>query len=468
MLDTGQHLLVIQNTVPGLPSEQTSYRSELAGIYTFLHLLLHLEQHFGINRGGITFACNNKSALETSFDYRTSTSNQKDFDFVSGIHSLLTKVQSTVDWQHVKSHQDDVLRIQDLSPMAKRNVKADQFAKAYASECNFEGHHQGKIVGELGRLISPNGSKVTSYAARTVHDMIQMKKLEDHWAHRQRLPTGKWSDVDTSSLSKAMKESTGGRRKFIVKYSARWMGTRSNLHRWGYRINATCQLCKNFDERIEHVIQCKYPQMTIQWLKAMMELHKWLLDQDTDPGVAHGIIQSLKAWRDGTPLPDTTYLGSWQDAFQNQTIIGWHGFFEGFLAPQWSQLQHMHYQDIKSRKTGARWTTKLIKKLWNILWDIWEFRNETVMTSEIVLHSPENEAINRQIDQEYDKGLDQIPARWCNLFQQPAQVTKGKSILYRKEWIATVEKLRIQYGGQHPISAQREFLSHWINRYEGR
>ena len=98
VFDTGQHLIIIQNIVPGLPAEQSSYRSELAGIYTFLHFLLHLESHYGLQSGHISFGCDNKSALETSFGYAPDTCNQSDYDLVSAIHHLLAKLKVDISW----------------------------------------------------------------------------------------------------------------------------------------------------------------------------------------------------------------------------------------------------------------------------------------------------------------------------------------------------------------------------------
>jgi hypothetical protein len=34
-----------------------------------------------------------------------------------------------------------------------------------------------------------------------------------------------------------------------------------------------------------------------------------------------------------------------------------------------------HYINIGERKTGKRWISSLIKKLWEIAWDLWEHRN---------------------------------------------------------------------------------------------
>ena len=204
------------------------------------------------------------------------------------------------------------------------------------------------------------------------------------------------------------------------------------------------------------------------WFRSVMELHKWLLEQDTDPGAAMYIIRTIKAWRDGSPLPDTVCTGDWHEAFQEQNNIGWHGFFEGFLSPKWAKLQTDSYDQKGKRNTGKRWGCKLIKRLWAILWEFWELRNKNVLDITIAGTSPESEALNLQIQQEYERGLDRIPTRWTSLFQDSLENTQSKTLLYRKEWVKTVDILRRQYGGLDPISPQHEFLINWLERYEGR
>ena len=260
-----------------------------------------------------------------------------------------------------------------------------------------------------------------------------------------------------------MREVPLGRRRFISKYSARWLGTRSNLIRWGYRISARCQLCQQHDERVEHVLVCKNPRSNIHWYKVTLNLHQWFLKQDTDPGMAAILVRTLHAWRNNQPLPDTSHLGIWKDAFDHQSELGWQGFFEGFVSPKWAKYQQLHFNETNSRKTGRRWMVKLIKKLWDIVWDFWELRNSAVLEEEIRNSEPENEALNQQIEQEFVKGLDRIPARWTNLFHGSAAALKQKSTLYKKEWLSTVDKLRERHGGQDPISDRREFLLNWIN-----
>jgi hypothetical protein len=44
-------------------------------------------------------------------------------------------------------------------------------------------------------------------------------------------------------------------------------------------------------------------------------------------------------------------------------VLGWSGFMD------------LYYNSIMSNRNGHRWLSSIIKKLWNIAWDLWEHRN---------------------------------------------------------------------------------------------
>jgi hypothetical protein len=60
-------------------------------------------------------------------------------------------------------------------------------------------------------------------------------------------------------------------------------------------------------------------------------------------------------------------------------------------------VQHRYYEFLDSRRTGLRWLTALIQKLWDVAWDMWDHRNR-------VLHDQEHSvARDLQIQQITDR-----------------------------------------------------------------
>jgi hypothetical protein len=55
--------------------------------------------------------------------------------------------------------------------------------------------------------------------------------------------------------------------------------------------------------------------------------------------------------------------------------MGWQPFFEGALALGWSEYMDLYYNLRMSNRNGRCWLSSIIKKLWNIAWNLWEHRN---------------------------------------------------------------------------------------------
>jgi hypothetical protein len=63
---------------------------------------------------------------------------------------------------------------------------------------------------------------------------------------------------------------------------------------------------------------------------------------------------------------------------QKQDEIGWQSLLEGRPSLGWSEVQQRYYEWLGSRRSGLRWLTALIQKLWDIAWDMWDNRNRVL------------------------------------------------------------------------------------------
>ena len=54
----------------------------------------------------------------------------------------------------------------------------------------------------------------------------------------------------------------------------------------------------------------------------------------------------------------------------------------GLLSAQWEATQQLYFRHIKSRKSGRTWVIALIKKLWQVSWDMWDHRNSVLHGNE--------------------------------------------------------------------------------------
>jgi hypothetical protein len=94
----------------------------------------------------------------------------------------------------------------------------------------------------------------------------------------------------------------------------------------------------------------------------------------TPISITEAIIQGLQGWRDGTEIVFNIRTTAGQLGIA-QSGLGWKHFFEGRVHKQWRQHMTRYYKEAGERRTGKRWTSALIRKMWDIAWDLWEHRN---------------------------------------------------------------------------------------------
>ena len=60
---------------------------------------------------------------------------------------------------------------------------------------------------------------------------------------------------------------------------------------------------------------------------------------------------------------------------------------EGLPVVGWAEVQQRYFAWVKSKYSGRRWLSELIRKLWNVAWDLWEHRNGILHKSDTSLSS---------------------------------------------------------------------------------
>jgi hypothetical protein len=164
------------------------------------------------------------------------------------------------------------------------------------------------------------------------------------------------------------------RRVFCSKHTSGMCGVGKFQKIWKLRETDACPHCGEPEDAL-HVWQCRSSAVSNLWEHSLEKLRNHLLRLDTDPKIITGIIYYLTSWRTDrclSPITDNTI----KDMLDLQEYIGIRQFFEGWLHVVWERLQDRYYTNINSRRNGKRWLIAVITKLWEIAWDIWDFRND--------------------------------------------------------------------------------------------
>jgi hypothetical protein len=140
---------------------------------------------------------------------------------------------------------------------------------------------------------------------------------------------------------------------------------------------------------------------------------------------------------------------------QKQDAIGWQSFLEGRPSVGWSEVQHRYYEFLDSRRTGLRWLTALIQKLWDVAWDMWDHRNRVLHDQE---HSVARDLQIQQITDEFATGSVGL-AREAKLLSQEDQSLLQRLPAYQTAWLIRIQAARARAerrDGQRQAHHQRD------------
>lgn len=98
-----------------------------------------------------------------------------------------------------------------------------------------------------------------------------------------------------------------------------------------------------------------------------------------------------------------------QSLFLGQQQTGIQRVVDGFLHPQWAAVHHHYYVWLQQRTTGFWWLSQVIRKFWDVLWDLWMHRNCILHedTSAVLAHR--HDTLNAQITDTYASLTEHTP-----------------------------------------------------------
>jgi hypothetical protein len=174
-----------------------------------------------------------------------------------------------------------------------------------------------------------------------------------------------------------------------------------------------------------------------------------MLQAATMPDLRLAILQRLQAWKTGEDDQPPTYAWPGVNALITaQDLIGWRAFLEGCVLQAWAAKQQEYYEWLDRKNTGRRWETTLIKRLWQISWDMWEHRNGELTNPSSPALLREHVRLDALLALEFNdlRSLAKKDRRW---FRRPKEVLFTKTIEYKAQWLESVALARARYFRRH-------------------
>ena len=201
-----------------------------------------------------------------------------------------------------------------------------------------------------------------------------------------------------------------GLRRWLVKFTTGCIGNRHKLHQRGEVGTAKCPNCSFPIEKSSHVLLCSNQKTKSNFNLNLAKIRNCLSTNQTLPRLQRTIITILKKWRNGRTITKSEFTKDFgiRDAIEDQANIGWNNFVMGRWSKKWRLVQQRYIKQTKSKRSSLRWTTSIINKLLNVVWDIWNFRNSLIHGMGGINDRARHKELNTQIKQQFEIGFNEL------------------------------------------------------------
>ena len=417
--------------VPLTEDDSTPYSGELGGIQVAIAATHKICATHNVKSGTITHGVDNNAALTNCFGHEEPDTTTPCFHMVKRIRAEIAKSPFTWIGKKVKAHQDETKEYKDLTCWEKANIEADKVAKQHLVRVQNQPKQKHNPTKSEGWSVQLNDSIVTTKFEKKIISHCTDGATQQYWYKRMNIPAEAEHYVDWKNFQKTTSLLPSYRQLFIMKHSAGITATGRNMVRRNERNTDTCPRCGSKDEHTEHVIRCPHDTAQKIFITALEDLETWL-HNTTSKEITTAIKELVIEYRSNHKHPTKQHeTDEIQQAIHNQRMIGLYPFVCGFLCTDWVTLQTTYLTKTGSRRCPKRWTAQLSGKLIDIIFEMWNHRNE-------VLHKEEN-----NIKEKQHKDLNEtIHAIWSDL-PNMRLLTETERRFFRHSTIQKVQHLNI-------------------------
>ncbi|CAJ1927586.1 unnamed protein product [Cylindrotheca closterium] len=261
----GTACIVIRCQTPGLPQDQSAYRSNLicllAGIIAVDWLL---QQWFPAlsQRPGVKITCDGLLAIEMAFEDQPLSPTDAQFDLISSIREAISR--SPVSWspRHVYGHLDKSNLFDELTWWEKKNLEVDGMAVDFRKK--LEAAHQlfppnPRFFTELAALFVAD-TKQSRLSDHFIQECVTLPRLRQHWRNRNVISEESENLIDWETLGRAMRSLPAGLQHWITKHWVGMCGMGKFKVYWGLELSAACPQCGEFEDHL-HVPVVQQPRL---------------------------------------------------------------------------------------------------------------------------------------------------------------------------------------------------------------
>jgi len=427
---TNENRLIGQGFSPSDVDSHGSFCSKLAGIYAILLTLSTILQITG-EMMPFQLTCDGKLVLLRLQRVQATDPNEPHADLLSATWHLMKHCGIHINLHHVKGHQDS----KNFGPYtrdATLNIEVDKLAWEKLGTQR-PGPKTFHIPWSQG-VCYMGANQIVKDFATIIWDHINGQSTIEYWTKHRLMSQGIWNKINWVSIGRAMRELPINWQCWVSKYVSGHFATGKNMQWWKFQSSAQCLRCYKTQEDKNHIMTCPAPEACERWEKSMKAIESWLREENTDKIIREQLLSYLRTWN--TPsmtLPEPS------NPLENQEEIRKQYIWDRWLSQDWQEQQDQTWKWMQSRKSSRQWTSELIKKLWNMAWDMWDQWNkalhESTLNQELIL---EKDA-NNQIRQIYAVGPCQLARADLGLMWHPVEHQLQLPLNMKQQWVASID-----------------------------
>lgn len=466
---TGSNLLFLQHSPVHGDVDITSTKAELMGILACLKYLHYLQQKHKIyTNNRIIISADNQEAISASKKPLNSISCAyiAEGEIILEIQYWVKVLPFSLQFVHVRGHQDKKDEFSTLSPLAQMNIQMDTHAKKYFTTPTNSPTWQQISPFLLHSTISFRSryTRITNNFYSNVLQQYTGSRAEDQMQQKLNLTDKTMQLIDWENLKYFFRTKKGYERYKLLKCVHRqWPVMKRNFD-WGESKSPTCVLCNVETESCDHVLQCTSEHTTTVAREELREFHATLVELQTRPILIKHILRILRQWLRKFPVPkiNLEHVRRCEldvaEAINDQISIGVDNFLRGILCWKLGVAQANFYASIpkKLNGDGKMWTRKVTGLVLTITMKLWKTRCHVVNTT---LQMSQEQRIRQEcmsMHIELQDKKNEISPMYRYLLERNKEYFQRARPSALKSWVRRV-KLALQ-----ALNGTKSDIRHWF------
>ena len=432
------------NTAIGSVAERSdaadNYRGEILGALMIQLVLRAATAGRNLPYKKATVFCDNRGVVLHGNRPRASLpEKQAQADVLRCLKQYVTENLFDVQFEWVKSHQDDHTPFEQLCIEAQLNVRVDRLAKRALKMAIADGDFISNHFPFEQIRITVGGKKLTALPKATVYKRwayITAKELyhDRRIIHSKDFDSVWWTGVET--VNKRFPKMFG---VWWTKHVSHFSGTNQQLARIDSTVENKCPSCGAPDESTSHITRCR-DEGRVRMLRASVkDIVNYLGKMQTDQDLID-MIQRYLLGHGQVKMRDICAEEKYRELARIHDTLGWDNFVGGRIPHWYLQCHRLHRAEEGKFYAVEKWGRGLIERLVQLTHKQWLFRNSHIHYKKLEgLSRAQHEEIFVKVQNMMHTDPDELlPKHQLLLEVDFSQLGKGTTA-DRMYWVSSME-----------------------------